>query len=45
MRAQVRSAVDLLVGVERSGDGRRAIVSLHEVGASGPGPDLLGALL
>ena len=45
VRAQVRSAVDLLVGVERSGDGRRAIVSLHEVGASGPGPDLLGALL
>lgn len=42
VRAQVRSAVDLCVGVERSGDGRRAIVSVHEVGPDGPGPDLLG---
>ncbi len=42
VQAQVRSAVDLMVGVERSGDGHRAIVSLHEVGPDGPGVDLLG---
>ncbi len=42
VRSQVRSAVDLLVGVQRLGDGRRAIVALHQVDPNGAGPDLLG---
>lgn len=35
VRAQVRSAVDLLVGVARDAAGRRRIVGVHRVGAEG----------
>lgn len=43
VRSHVRSAVDLLIGVERCPDGSRAIVAVHQVGPRGVGPDVLGA--
>ncbi len=44
VRAQVRSAVDVLVGVARAEGGRRRVVSVHPVGAEGVGAELSGAL-
>lgn len=41
VRAQVRSAVDVLVGVARGGDGTRRISSVHDVTADGVGVDLV----
>lgn len=41
VRAQVRAAVDALVGVARDADGRRRITAVHRVGPGGAGGDLL----
>jgi pilus assembly protein CpaF len=44
VRAQVRSAVDVLVGVDREPDGRRRVVSVHPVDRRGIGAELCGGL-
>ena len=44
VRAQVRSAVDALVGVARGRDGCRRITAVHAVGPTGLGDDLLAGL-
>ena len=44
VRAQVRSAVDALVGVVRGRDGGRRITAVHAVGPTGVGDDLLAGL-
>jgi len=41
VRAQVRSAVDALIGVARAEHGARRITVVHRVDADGIGPDLL----
>jgi pilus assembly protein CpaF len=45
VRAQVWSAVDVLVGVDRADDGRRRVVGVHAVGPQGLGADLLSGVL
>ncbi len=42
VRAQVRSAIDVLIGVGRVGGGGRRITGVHRVGPDGSGPNLLG---
>lgn len=44
VRAQVRSAVDVLIGVARAEHGARRITVVHRVDADGVGPDLLADL-
>ena len=44
VRAQVRAAIDVLIGVVRAEHGARRITAVHRVDADGAGPDLLGEL-